>query len=95
MKGSIMRHGPHHGAQKSTSTGTVDLRTSSSHVFDVTCNAPSSTLFSELVHLTTTPVLLVASVRRPLPASPSPPPSLLFLCFHSFQYFPCHVSRCT
>lgn len=32
MRGAIMRQGPHHGAQKSTSTGTLLLSTNSSNV---------------------------------------------------------------
>ena len=36
MSGAIMRHGPHHGAQKSTSTGTGLFRTSASKVASVT-----------------------------------------------------------
>lgn len=35
-----MRQGPHHGAQKSTSTGTGDFSTSSSHVSSFTTPAP-------------------------------------------------------
>ncbi|MFS7980519.1 hypothetical protein Hanom_Chr10g00940381 [Helianthus anomalus] len=36
MTGWIMRHGPHHGAQNSTSTGRSDSRTSDCHVASVT-----------------------------------------------------------
>lgn len=36
IRGAIMRHGPHQGAQKSMRTGTGDLRTFSSHVASVT-----------------------------------------------------------
>ena len=36
MSGAIIRQGPHQGAQKSTSTGTDDLRTFSSQVASVT-----------------------------------------------------------
>ena len=39
MSGAIIRQGPHQGAQKSTSTGTGDLRTSSSKVASVTAPA--------------------------------------------------------
>ena len=37
--GAIIRHGPHQGAQKSTSTGTSDSNTSSFHVLSVTAPA--------------------------------------------------------
>ena len=36
MSGAIILQGPHQGAQKSTSTGTEDLRTFSSQVASVT-----------------------------------------------------------
>lgn len=36
MSGAIIRHGPHHGAQKSTRTGIGDLSTTSSKVASVT-----------------------------------------------------------
>src|SRR5919206_4620770 len=35
--GSTARHGPHHGAQKSTTTGVCERRTSSSKVASVIC----------------------------------------------------------
>ena len=37
--GAIWRQGPHHSAQKSMTTGTSDLRTSSSKVASVTARA--------------------------------------------------------
>ena len=39
--GWIMRQGPHHGAQNSTSTGPVALRTSDCHVVSVTAGTAS------------------------------------------------------
>eukprot|EP00218_Dolichomastix_sp_CCMP3274_P003605 CAMPEP_0170162414 /NCGR_PEP_ID=MMETSP0033_2-20121228/77081_1 /TAXON_ID=195969 /ORGANISM="Dolichomastix tenuilepis, Strain CCMP3274" /LENGTH=254 /DNA_ID=CAMNT_0010400039 /DNA_START=387 /DNA_END=1151 /DNA_ORIENTATION=+ len=39
MSGAIMRHGPHHGAQKSTSTGMGLFKTSASNVASVTADA--------------------------------------------------------
>lgn len=41
MRGAIMRQGPHQGAQKSMSTGTLLLRTSSSNVSSLTGGAAS------------------------------------------------------
>jgi hypothetical protein len=35
-EGAMARQGPHHSAQKSTSTGALDLRTSTSNVASVT-----------------------------------------------------------
>ena len=39
--GAIIRHGPHQGAQKSTNTGTDDLRTTSSQEESFTAPAPA------------------------------------------------------
>ena len=39
IRGAIMRQGPHHGAQKSTRTGTLDLSTFTSNVESVTTPA--------------------------------------------------------
>jgi hypothetical protein len=36
IRGAIIRHGPHHGAQKSTRTGTSDFNTSCSNVWSFT-----------------------------------------------------------
>lgn len=49
MSGAIIRHGPHHGAQKSTSTGMSDLSTSCSNVASVTTVAsdPARAQFRE------------------------------------------------
>ena len=44
MSGAIMRHGPHQGAQKSTSTGTGLFNTSSSNVASVTTFAATNTV---------------------------------------------------
>lgn len=41
--GAIMRHGPHHGAQKSTNTGVSQFNTSSVHVASVTALATAET----------------------------------------------------
>src|SRR5262245_52528434 len=38
--GAIMRHGPHHSAQKSTTTGSADFRTSASKVASETFPTP-------------------------------------------------------
>jgi len=43
IKGAIMRQGPHQGAQKSTRTGTDDLRTSASNVLSLTAVAARAT----------------------------------------------------
>lgn len=44
MTGWIIRHGPHHGAQNSTSTGTADSTTSVFHVLSLTA-ATSTAVF--------------------------------------------------
>jgi len=38
--GAIIRHGPHHSAQKSTTTGSADFRTSDSKVASETLSTP-------------------------------------------------------
>ena len=43
-RGAIIRHGPHHGAQKSTSTGTGLFNTNSSKVESVTGPAADTKL---------------------------------------------------
>src|ERR1700761_674995 len=52
--GATMRHGPHHGAQKSTSTGTSDSRTSAWKLLSVTsatlamCGSPVAGLLQKV-----------------------------------------------
>src|SRR3990167_1294826 len=46
--GLIIRHGPHHSAQKSTKTGKLDLSTSASKFLSVTCATRSEEHTSEL-----------------------------------------------
>src|SRR5271169_1473958 len=44
--GAIMRHGPHHSAQKSTTTGPLALRTSVSNVASVTFSTMKNLVFA-------------------------------------------------
>src|SRR5579864_2891576 len=48
MVGDIMRHGPHHSAQKSTKTGTSELRTSLSQAASVKVKVFAPAMFSIL-----------------------------------------------
>lgn len=52
-KGAIIRHGPHHGAQKSTSTGTSLFRTLSSQSSSVTASAIIQTIISMSMYINT------------------------------------------
>src|SRR4029077_7921449 len=45
--GAIMRHGPHHSAQKSTTTGPLALSTSCSNVASVVLSTMKNLTFSE------------------------------------------------
>src|SRR3954469_24017088 len=58
--GAIMRHGPHHSAQKSTTTGLADFRTSAS-------NVASETLPTLIGHLVVSRIGKFIPLRSPEP----------------------------
>src|SRR5436309_11955915 len=65
--GAIILHGPHHSAQKSTSTGSLDFSTCSSNWSSLTWAIAALTFFSDWL-------LFTSSLRRLTRASATLPP---------------------
>ena len=61
--GDIMRHGPHHGAQKSTSTGTADWKISGPNVLSVRLMQSWSfnVLLNRFIHRGTDPSVVIGT----------------------------------